>query len=68
MKIYSIYDPEFKPYGKVLEGYDTAELVEAMKAIDMPAVGTAYEPSIKLGLFFCGTCQLVHIGFGDIIG
>ena len=47
MKIHSVYDPEFKPYGKVLEGYDTAELVEAMKAIDMPAVGTAYEPSIE---------------------
>ena len=24
MKIYSVYDKEFKPYGKVLEGFDTA--------------------------------------------
>ena len=32
MKIYSVYDPEFKPYGKTLEGYDTAELRAAMKA------------------------------------
>ena len=46
MKIYSITDPEFAPYGKVLEGYDTAELVEAMKAIPMPETGTAYEPGI----------------------
>ena len=31
MKIHSIYDPEFKPYGQVLEGYDTACLLKALK-------------------------------------
>lgn len=46
MHIYSITDPEFKPYGKTLEGYDTAELVEAMAAIALPEEGTAYEPGI----------------------
>ena len=46
MKFYSVYDPEFAPYGKVLEGYDTAELVEAMNRIPMPESGTAYEPGI----------------------
>ncbi len=46
MKIYSVYDPEFKPYGKVLEGYDTAGLIRAASAIPLPASGTAYEPSI----------------------
>ena len=46
MKIYSVYDPEFKPYGKVLEGYDSAELVEAMKKIEMPENGVKYEPGI----------------------
>lgn len=46
MKIYSVYDPEFRPYGRVLEGYDTAELLAAMAAIEMPESGTAYRPSI----------------------
>ena len=46
MHIYSVTDPEFKAYGKVLEGYDTAELVEAMEWIDLPKEGTAYEPGI----------------------
>lgn len=46
MKIYSIYGPEFKPYGKVLEGYDTNCLLKVMNAIPLPATGTAYEPSI----------------------
>lgn len=46
MKIYSVYDPEFRAYGSVLEGYDTAELCKAMAAIAMPECGTAYQPSI----------------------
>lgn len=46
MKIYSVSDPEFRPYGKVLTGYDTAELVAAMNAIPLPENGTAYEPAI----------------------
>ena len=48
MKIYSIHDPEFIPYGKALEGYDTADLLEAMNAIPLPESGTAYEPSIPV--------------------
>lgn len=47
MHIYSVSDPEFKAYGKVLEGYDTAELLSAMEKIDMPADGTAYAPGIE---------------------
>lgn len=46
MKIYSVNDPEFKEFGKVLEGYDTKELIAAMNAVDMPADGVAYEPWI----------------------
>ena len=46
MKIYSVYDPEFKPYGKVLTGYDTSGLLNAMNTIPLPESGTAYEPSI----------------------
>ncbi len=53
MKIYSVTDPEFKAYGKVLEGYDTAELLAAMEKIDMPESGTAYRPGIE-SLEACG--------------
>ncbi len=45
MKFYSVYDPEFAPYGKVLEGYDTAELIAAMAKIEK-APGVSYEPAI----------------------
>ena len=53
MKIYSVNDPEFKPYGKVLEGYDTEELLSAMEKIPLPESGTAYEPGID-SLEACG--------------
>ena len=46
MKIYSVTDPEFKAYGKLLEGYDTAELLAAMEKIEMPESGTAYRAGI----------------------
>lgn len=55
MKIYSVSDSAFKPYGKLLTGFDTAALVAAMQTIPMPEAGTAYEPSIpvleKSGIF-----------------
>ena len=55
MHIYSVFDPQFKPYGKVLTGYDTAALRSAMAAIPLPERGTAYEPGIpaleKTGIF-----------------
>jgi len=42
MKIYSVYDPEFKAYGQVVSGLDDAvsEILEALKSTPLPeAVG-----------------------------
>ena len=36
MKIYSVSDSAFKPYGKLLTGFDTAALLAAMQTIPMP--------------------------------
>ncbi len=47
MKIYSVYDKEFKSYGKVLDGYDATELLKAMESIELPESGTSYKPGIK---------------------
>ena len=47
MKIYSVYTDEFKPYGKILQNYDTQSLISAMWTIPLPESGTAYEPSIS---------------------
>lgn len=46
MKIYSVFDKEFAPYGKVIEGFDVSELISAMEKIALPESGVAYEPAI----------------------
>ena len=46
MQIYSVFDEIFAPYGKVLEGYKTDELLSAMKQIPLPDSGTAYEMAL----------------------
>ena len=45
MTIYSVFDPEFIPYGKVLEGYDTAALLETLAAVTPVPDGVEYVPS-----------------------
>ena len=47
MKIYSVYDDEFRPYGKVVEGYDVEELLGAMNSIAMPDTPVAYRTGIE---------------------
>ena len=47
MKIYSVYDEEFRPYGKVLKDFNGKEIINVMNEIKMPESGTLYEPSIS---------------------
>ena len=71
MKIYSVLDPAFKPYGKVLEGYDTAELVAAMNAIPLPESGTAYRPgidSLEACAIFADFCDSAYGGMPIQLG
>lgn len=57
LTIQTIDDPEFRAYGKVLEGYDTKELLEAMMAIPLPeGGGVAYEAAIP-SLEACAVMQ-----------
>ncbi|MBQ0001443.1 MAG: DUF4867 family protein [Clostridiales bacterium] len=46
MTIYSVFDPEFKPYGQVFNGIDDAcaEIIEALKKTPLPE-GTGYVPT-----------------------
>ena len=53
MHIYSVFDPEFRPYGRVHGGYDVSGLLAAMAAVPLPEAGTAYEPSLP-ALEACG--------------
>ena len=44
MKIYSVHDKEFTPYGHVVTGLDTTELLDALARTPLPETGTGYCP------------------------
>ncbi|MDO4650178.1 MAG: DUF4867 family protein [Eubacteriales bacterium] len=45
MKFFSVFDEEFKEYGRVVEGVDTAEILDALaNKTPMPETGVAYVP------------------------
>lgn len=65
MKIYSVNDPEFREYGRVINNVDFTELVEAMKKTPCPE-GVVYEPSIA-ELEALPVCeQLSAITYGEM--
>ena len=66
MNIYSVLDPEFISYGKVLEGYDTSCLLKAMEAIPLPEAGLAYEPSIPTLEATCAYGQFQNNAYGGM--
>lgn len=48
MKIYSIYDDAFIPYGRVLKQYDFGSLIKRLNTTEKPEVGTVYKASCEL--------------------
>ena len=47
VKIYSVFDEEFKPYGRIVSGYDFGEVVEYMKNnTPVPEQGNIYIASV----------------------
>lgn len=47
MKIKSVFDKEFAPYGRVHKGYELGNLMAAMESIPLPDESTDYQPSIE---------------------
>ncbi len=55
MTIESVFDPAFAPYGKVLEGYDTAALLETLqKVTPVPEGWNTSLPAGAGGIAHCG--------------
>ncbi len=59
MKILSVFDAEFKPYGKILEHFEAKTLIAAMQTVPMPGQGVAYEPAIA-ALEDCGAMEALQ--------
>lgn len=66
MKIYPVSDPAFVPYGRVVEGYDTKGILEAMQTIPMPEKGTMYEPKMEVLHTAPGAQELGEALFGGM--
>ncbi len=48
VKIFSVFDEEFKTYGRIVKGYDFTELVDYMRDnTEIPEIGNVYVPSVK---------------------
>ncbi|MDE5601690.1 MAG: DUF4867 family protein [Clostridia bacterium] len=48
VKIYSVFDDEFKPYGRVVKGYDFSPLIEYMREnTTVPSEGNVYFASVS---------------------
>lgn len=66
MKIKSVFDSDFAPYGQVLEKYDFSELFQAVSAFSIPKKGISYVPSVS-ELEACKIFdELQHRGFGGM--
>ena len=65
MKIYSVNDPEFKPYGKVL-GYDTECLVKALDAATPLPEGVEYVMSCAPLEYTCDFGVLQNNAYGGM--
>lgn len=66
MKIYSVLDKEFAPYGKVLGGYDTTCLMTALDETTPLPDGVGYVPSVASLEATCLFGQLQNNAYGGM--
>ena len=65
LKLYSVLDPEFQRYGRVLEGR-TEELAAALESCAIPENGNAYQASVPLLEQVELMQMLKRVVFGDL--
>ena len=65
LRLYSVTDPEFKRYGRVLAG-DTAELEKALDTVAIPEEGNCYEASLPVLEAVALVQDMKRIVFGDM--
>lgn len=71
MKIQSVFDAAFAPYGKVIKGIDTKELAAAMEKTPCPDGGTVYvasDPALEALPVFIELSEQVYGGMPIEIG
>ena len=67
VKIYSVFDAEFKPYGRVVDGYDFEGIVEYMKAkTPVPEQGNIYIASVPEMEAFAVKDEIENVLYGGM--
>ncbi len=65
LPFYSVHDPVFKKYGKVLD-IDLSDLGAAVAALPMPEKGSAYEPSIDSLESCASAAEVSRVLYGEM--
>ena len=65
MEILSVYDPQFREYGRIVENIDFTELLGALKEISV-GEGVTYEPSVEALEATSAMEQLSRIAYGEM--
>ena len=66
LPLYSVLDPEFAPYGQVLDLGDVSALADAMRALPIPENGNCYAPSDDTLMALPETERIKRSVFGDM--
>ena len=66
LPLYSVLDPEFAPYGQVLDLGDVSALADAMRALPSPENGNCYAPSDDKLMALPETERIKRSVFGDM--
>ncbi len=67
VKILSVFDKEFKPYGNIVIGYDFSEMIDYMeKHTDVPQTGNIYVASVPEMEQAAGVTDIQEIFYGSM--
>lgn len=64
LKIFSVTDPEFAPYGRILDIGDVSELANAMEGTIMPETGNTYRANDEKLISLDAVSKIRRVAFG----
>ncbi len=66
LKVFSVFDTEFKNYGRVVTDFDASDLIKEAKKLELPEVGVRYMAGIDSMEALEGAQKLQMELYGDI--
>lgn len=66
VKIFSVYDEEFKPYGRIVDGFNFSELIDYMNSETKIFDNNVYVPSVKKMENSDVCCEIQSVLYGGM--